>query len=266
MMRRRMHSTRGFTLLEILLSIAIFALGGVAILALFLSNTNRARQAADANRAVEIASTVRETIEAALASPPVVVGTGDNARYLYPVAFPFASLTNLSTRSGPNQAIDGRSPVDLSRFENDPVPTYFLELPKDPYRGEAQGSAVRGRTVMFLPADLRDRQGNPARVRDYGGSTGQIVSDLRVFYWKPDAMSIAGEAALGSGLDRDDADIYAFNFRIDRSVSRADFPDPRGGGNMLLPGLYQLRLRVYRGYEPGALPFEEFVFAIRALE
>jgi type II secretory pathway pseudopilin PulG len=264
-MRRSLRqSSRGFTLLEILLSIAIFALGGVAILALFLAFTDRARQAADANRAVEIASTVRETIEASLASPPIVVGTGENVRYLYPIAFPFASLVNLSTRSGPNQAKDGVSPVDLTRFENDPVPTYYLELPKQPYRGE--GAIQRGLTMMFLPGDLRDRTGAVARVLDLGAGASQTVANSMVFYWRPDSMSIAGERALGPGIDRDDADIYSFNFRIDRSVARADFNDPRGGGKMLLPGLYQVRLRVYRGYQENELPFEEFVFAVRALE
>lgn len=271
MTRQVYRRDKGFTLLEILLAIAIFALGGVAILSLFLAQATRAKHAADANRAIEIAATVRSTLEAALNSPPRVIGQANAARFLYPVAFPFASLTNQSPRYGANKMGDGDSPVPHREFDTAQVPTWFLELPKQPFQGD--GDRVRrGETVMFFPSDLKDINGNAMSSPSIGADPGGLSrDDLRVFYWKPEITSLIAKEKLGSRLDTDDSDIYAFNFRVDRSVSRSDLPNPAGGAEkMLLPGLYVVRLRVFRGYdpEPGArnVPVQEFEFTIATTE
>jgi len=272
MARHNRHIRSGFTLLEILLAIAIFALGGVAILALFIAQANRAKLAADANRSIEIAASVRAALEAAVQAPPLVIGKGETARYLYPLSIPFASLTNLSPRYGENMEVGGDTRTDVEGMDKDPVPAYFLELPKKPYRGNSANDVVRGETVMVYPMDLKDIKGSPVKSPRLGAGGDKTGNDLRVFYWTPDILSAAGKNLIGERIDNDDSDIYSFNFRIDRSVARTDIPDVADPSvKSLVPGLYVVRLRVYRGYDPAPNTPEkflthEFQFTIAATE
>jgi hypothetical protein len=82
-------------------------------------------------------------------------------------------------------------------------------------------------------------------------------------------LSVSGSNQIGDRLDNDDGDIYSFNFRIDRSVARTDIPDPADGGvKQLVPGLYVVRLRIFRAYDPAVrnVPIHEMQFTIAATE
>lgn len=268
MARHNRQIRGGFTLLEILLAIAIFALGGVAILALFIAQANKAKLAADANRAIDIAGTVRATIEAAVRANPRTIGTGENIRYLYPISFPFASLANESPRYGDNKQADGETTIDAQGWDSDPVLTYYIELPKEPFRGESQ--PVRGKNVTFFPADLRNISGAVVSSPRIGSAPERTGEELRVFYWKPDVLSVSGSRQIGDRLDNDDSDIYSFNFRIDRSVARTDLPDPADASvKQPVPGLYVVRLRIFRAYDITSntnVPIHEMQFTIAATE
>jgi prepilin-type N-terminal cleavage/methylation domain-containing protein len=258
----------GFTLLEILISIAIFAIGGVSILSLFLASANTARKAADANRAVDIATSVRSCIEAAVLAPPILVNREGRRTRLFPVAFPFASLKNLSPRFGPNRANrDGDSRVKIKELENDAIPSGYMELPYEPFGGES--NMVEGKHFTFFPKDMVDIKGDPVRVDADETIEAAKDSDVRVFYCRPHAFSLVSKDQLGPRLDSDENDVYAFNFFIRKSVARSALADPKGGGNKLLEGLYVAHVRVFKSYDPNITnnrPVQEFQFTIAAME
>jgi len=241
----------GFTLLEILLGMSIFAIGGVAVLSLFIANANRAERAANDSRAVNIAASVRSTLEAALRSPPMQLDGGE--RRLYPIAFPFATLDPAFSRLRSQAGVD----YELNRPKLDSSKTYFFELPKDPFRG--RDSTTQAFTV--LPKDLLNQDGRAIEVLG-----GQAMN--RVLFMKPSAIGLAGNERLGDDLDIDDADAYAFSFFITRSVERS--PYTIRGTKPLLEGLYVVQLRVFKGYDltPGAnnAPIQEFTFTLGSQE
>lgn len=83
---RRMK--KGFTLTEILIAMAIFALGGVSIVGLFIANMRMARNAMDAMRAAEIMRNVRALMTASLSRP---ISFGDD-KTMYRFDYPGTSL------------------------------------------------------------------------------------------------------------------------------------------------------------------------------
>ena len=87
----KQRTRRGFTLTEILVAMAIFALGGSAIVALFITNARLSRQAMDYTRASEIGRNVRSLVSHAL-SRPVPTDTLGNVP-IYKFDYPGTSLT-----------------------------------------------------------------------------------------------------------------------------------------------------------------------------
>ncbi len=240
---------QGFTLLEILLAMAILALGGVSILALFLANADRSRQAADASRSVNIAASVRSILKASLQAPAIVQGTFDvnepGKNQLYAFSFPFATLNDPRSRE------DSGKTTAVRREEGDLTP-YFFRLPSKPYQGDA--SPPEAYTV--LPRQLLDIQGNP------------IGSNASVWYYKPTDLTRAGIENVGDAVDLDDNESYAFSFFIRRSVARNDV-DPFADDTIpkLIDGLYVVQLRIFKGYDPSIdtnRPIQEFSFTLAA--
>lgn len=251
---RRRKLIRGFTLLEILLGMSIFAIGGVAVLSLFISNANRAQRAANDSRAVNIAASVRGSLEAALRSPPLQLDSGE--RRLYPLSFPFATLDAGLSNLRSEAELDYQG--NLQQLERSQ--TYFFELPEEPFKG-SESSAL---AFTVLPKDLLDQDGRAMPVIG-GGNVN------RVWYMKPSTMGLAGKQGgdgVGEEVDIDDSDAYSFSFFITRSVERS--PYEIGGQNPLLDGLYVVQLRVFQGYDatPGVTnePIQEFTFTLNSQE
>ena len=71
------NTRKGFTLTEILVALAIFALGGTAIMALFITNVRLSRQAMDYTRAAEITRNIRSLMTQSL-SRPININDDDN--------------------------------------------------------------------------------------------------------------------------------------------------------------------------------------------
>lgn len=246
-MKRKRSTKLGFTLLEILLGMAIFAIGGVAVLSLFIANANRAERAANETRAVNIAASVRGVLEAALRSPPVQLDGGE--RRLYPISFPFATLQgDLS----PLRSANNDYPQRIDEVENSV--TYFFELPDGQFRGTTSNADA----FSVLPKQLRNIAGEQV-----SGLNGQ--QENRVWFVKPTTFSIAGEDELGGDIDLDDSDAYSFSLFITRSVERSHFETD--GENRLLDGLYVVQLRVFKGYDfanQTNVPIQEFTFTLNA--
>ncbi|NUQ35799.1 MAG: hypothetical protein HUU29_12765 [Planctomycetaceae bacterium] len=235
---------------------AIFAIGGVALLALFLLHINDAAKAATANRALEIASSVRASLEASLRSP-MTVQSGGVERTVYPFAFPFASLENLSPRAD--------VPLDFELADNfrklSDIPTVFFELPKKEWKGDFGDRSA----LSILPLDLMTREGiylDPNRLdRDRQKN--------KVWYYKPTALTVIGDEKLDTETaDLDDRDSYAFNILLRRSVMRAHRPPPGEGAKPVLPGLYVFHIRIFKGYDPSVTnePVYEFDMTLVAPE
>lgn len=243
---------RGFTLIEILISIAIFALGGVAILGLFMALFFESQKAQANTRAVEIARLVRSQIEASLMAPPVQhLGSRDASGQvsLFPITFPTCRLVPVPSNFDEDQ--------DLYRGRDDA--TFFFELPSRDYRGRV-GSAPEAFTV--LPRQLKNVDNSA--VYQNSNDLGQYP----VWQYLPDRRLSQLDPTTMETLDEDDREAYSFQFFLRRSVARHNTSksgDPQGVKRRA-EGLYVVQLRVFRG-NPGArnnVPVQEFTFSVAA--
>ena len=236
-------ANRGFTLVEVLLAMAIFAIGGVSILALFLANSTRAARAADRNRAVEIASSVRAALETAMIAPPVVqAGSGSQKDRLYQLALPQFTLDAPAVQATSSPTTE--------------TPVYYFRLPTEPFVG---GAKPPGQYTV-LPRELLDITGKALKVAN---------GEPKAWYFRTTPLSRRTEKELGPTSDRDEREAYSFNFFIRRSVARSDIESSgRGATRSLLEGLYVVQLRVYKGYDEQGqnTPIEEFTFYLTATQ
>ncbi|MBX3460320.1 MAG: type II secretion system protein [Planctomycetes bacterium] len=229
-----MRGKRGFTLTEILVALAIFALGGTAIMALFITNIRLSRQAMDYTRAAEITRNARSLMTQAVSRPIVV---GDNDR-IYQFSYPGTSLTldpkqyreqfeQSATTSGVPDEVGGSAVAN----------SIFFRLPTEPFNANALTSAGE-RMVVKLPSNGLQGNGSP-RSWESG--------DPLVFRFKPDMLRRSGAL---DGLDADDRMAYQFDLQVRRSVLRAGLPKQDGTGGMQpLEDLFVVHIRVYKGFE-----------------
>ncbi|MCZ7604814.1 MAG: prepilin-type N-terminal cleavage/methylation domain-containing protein [Planctomycetota bacterium] len=257
-MRRKPNNRRGFTLTEILVALAIFALGGTAIMALFITNVRLSRQAMDYTRAAEITRNVRSLVTQSLARP-INVAENDNVYAFY---YPDSSLSYT-----PDEYRD--------YYEGGKSKTGSLErdAAKDIVGGAPATNAVFFRLpkVMFDAAVTGDGRKNmvtqvPTDGVGPGGGKPGFEGDPRVFRLLPDPLRRAGAI---EGLDPDDRMFYQFDFSVRRSVQRASVPTPDGSGKKQpLDDLYVVHVRVYKGFQfEGDVmndPFFEWDFYVNA--
>ncbi len=253
-MKTQRRARRGFTLTEILVALAIFALGGTAIMALFITNVRLSRDAMNYTRAAEITRNARSLMTQAV-SRPIPYGESEN---LYAFYYPGTSLEfrpdhyirdieSRETASVPNEAAIGGDALSN---------TLFFRLPTLAFI--AGGDMTGDQMVTDLPGDARTSSGAP-RTWAQGGNP-------RVFRFKPDRLRMAGAT---DGLDEDDRMSYQFDLQIRRSVLRSGVEEATGrGGKQPMDDLFVVHIRVYRGFEfDGDVitdPFFEWDFYVTA--
>lgn len=257
-MRRKPNNRRGFTLTEILVALAIFALGGTAIMALFITNVRLSRQAMDYTRAAEITRNVRSLVTQSL-SRPINLNENDN---IYAFYYPDSSLTFTPDQyreyyeGGKSKTASGDRDATKDIVGGAPATnTVFFRLPKVMFDAGVTGDA-RKNMVTEVPVDGLNASGGKA----------SFEGDPRVFRLLPDPLRRAGAI---EGLDPDDRMFYQFDFSVRRSVQRASVPSADGTGQKQpLDDLYVVHVRVYKGFQfEGDVindPFFEWDFYVNA--
>lgn len=231
------HKRRGFTLTEILIAMAIFALGGVSIVGLFIANMRMARNAMDASRASEIMRNVRALVTSSLSRPIAYGDTRTVYRFDYPgtsLKFKPGKLVELEGEgTRPPMSPEARRAMFGSLEDN----VVFFELPQRPFDATLWGSnQSRDEMSTLLPDEALTRTGD----RKFTGTPPEV------FRFVPDAMR---SSAITYGYDSDDRIFYSFDFYIHKSVSRSSSSPDKGGQKAALDDLYVVHLRVYKGFE-----------------
>jgi prepilin-type N-terminal cleavage/methylation domain-containing protein len=250
-MQTRRNRRKGFTLTEILVALAIFALGGTAIMALFITNIRLSRDAMDHTRAAEITRNVRSLMTMSLSRP---IPAGDTQ--LYQFSYPGTSLTFNPRRHLDEEGRRRTGTASLEAVGGDPVAnTIFFRLPTQTFNAQTFASAG-DQMITRLPSNALQPTGSP---RAWGAD-----GDPRVFRFVPDSLRRAGAL---DGLDQDDRISYQFDMDIRRSVMRSSVQG-RDGMNQPLEDLFVVHIRVYKGFEfEGDVqndPFFEWDFYVTA--
>lgn len=252
-MKRRTHN-RGFTLTEILVALAIFALGGTAIMALFITNLRLSQQAMDYTRAAEISRNVRSLMAKSL-TRPIHRGRGANLHEFY---YPGSSLTfvpddYLTEYEAGDSAGQAPSEADLGGGYRDA--SIFYELPTEAF--DATDADAASDTIVHLPRSARNSSGVPRTIDG---------DEPDVFRLLPNDLRRVGAL---DGLDPDDRMFYQFDLSVRRSVQRSSVEDPLNPGTTLpLRDLYVVHIRIYKGYdfevEDAVQPYYEWDFNVSA--
>lgn len=259
-MRNRKTNRKGFTLVEILVALAIFALGGTAIMVLFITNVRLSRQAMDYTRASEISRNVRSLMTQSMARPINLSETDNVYAFYYPeTAINFNADRYREQFEGGGATTTGRpGPGDLggSAVEQ----TVFYRLPKQRFDAGAMNYFDPNLQLTVIPRDALNSDGSKATT-----TTGETP---KAFGFLPDKLRRAGAI---DGLDPDDRMFYQFDVSIRRSVQHSSVESSTGNGEkQALSDLYVVHVRIYKGYDYGENilndPYFEWDFYINAAQ
>lgn len=236
-MCKRNQTRKGFTLTEILVALAIFALGGTAIMALFITNVRLSRQAMDYTRAAEITRNLRSLMTKSM-NRPINLGGDDN---IYEFYYPQTSLTFDSDayiedyEESETVVRDELSDVALGGGYEDT--RIFFNLPTQVFSADTINTANQN-TLVRLPEDA---------LNSSGGARNFQEGNPQVFRLLPDSLRRAGAV---DGLDEDDRMFYQFDMSIRRSVQRSSVEDPENPTqNAPLSDLFVVHVKIYKGFE-----------------
>ena len=230
------NTRKGFTLTEILVALAIFALGGTAIMALFITNVRLSRQAMDYTRAAEITRNIRSLMTQSL-SRPINLNDDDNVYAFY---YPESSLTFIPDEYRDYYEGGGATTSRDALADNiggTPVAnTLFFRIPKVMFDANVTGDA-RKNVMTEIPRDALNSSGGAMN----------FDKEPKVFRLLPDHLRRAGAR---DGLDPDDRMFYQFDIGIRRSVQRASVDVAKGGGGKQpLDDLYVVHVKIYKGFQ-----------------
>lgn len=247
---------KGFTLTEILIALGIFAIGGTAIMALFITNVRLSAQAMDYTRAAEIQRNVRAMLTQAVSRAD---GVSDEAT-IYEFTYPSSSLTFVPSKYISEVEQQGETFVEIPIEKHAGTPsenTIYFRLPRKEFDVEHVDytdvpSEAMKRVMTSLPNEACDARG---RQITWGADAS---GGPEVFRFKPAKLRQAGALF---GFDKDDRMFYSFDFSIRRSVARSGVAeDGNSAKKELMSGLYVVHLRVYKGFslpeENGGAPVD----------
>lgn len=234
------RTKKGFTLTEILIAMAIFALGGVSIVGLFIANMRMARNAMDAMRAAEIMRNVRALMTSSLSRP---ITQGDD-RIIYRFDYPGASLkfrpSLLAERESGGTAVRISPEERRAMFGSVEENAVFYSLPVKNFDATLWGARQsQDEMTTALPDEALSRAGD----RKFPGQPPEV------FRLIPDTLRSSGVSV---PHDADDRIFYSFDITIRRSVSRSSTSLDGGATKVPLDDLYVVHLRVYKGFEYAA--------------
>ena len=233
------NTRKGFTLTEILVALAIFALGGTAIMALFITNVRLSRQAMDYTRAAEITRNVRSLMTQSLSRPHSIGDENNVYAFYYP-----GTQVNFNPDRYRDQYEGGggydKNIVPQGFGENGVEQTLFFRLPKQRFDAGSMNYFDPNQQLTVIPRDALTASGSKATFQNEDG-------DPKVFGFLPDKLRQAGAL---DGLDPDDRMFYQFDVSIRRSVQRASVDDAAGSGaKQPLEDLYVVHVRIYKGFD-----------------
>lgn len=231
------RNNRGLTLTELLISMAIFALGGASIVALFMANAKLSAQAVNMTRAAEITRNVRSCLTSSLTRPI----SNPSGAPLYRFDYPDSSLKFRPAMLLKREESANFNPLtadDLAEMGGKPTEnTTYFRLPTEPFDATLE-LRERNERMVDLPDEGLNDNGNKL----FDAETGP-----EVFRLLPDTMR---GSAIYRGYDPDDRMFYSFDFSIRRAVSRGSEMMPNQlGQRVFLEDLFVVHLRVYRGFD-----------------
>ncbi|RME76458.1 MAG: prepilin-type N-terminal cleavage/methylation domain-containing protein [Planctomycetota bacterium] len=263
-------AVRGFTLIEILIAMAVLMIGLVGILAVFPYAMQSATSTVQASYAAAISQSVMDAIRLGLEENRVQTPDVDGFLFLHDGVQDLDAdrrgiLRDLDL-SNP-QAVAAALPTLLSR-------DYFIVLPRP---GEQQTGLGGGRSPLMFTYPRIGRGDNAARrptrvVRDVDGDPKwEVAKVYSLGRWLGAAQG--GQNGSPEARERDLADPYrhySFAFSIRAAYGpNAQQPSPDPNRQGIVPGLYEVVVKVYRNFNPDPEnpyndPIAEFVTFVGA--
>ncbi|MDC1142769.1 type II secretion system protein [Planctomycetota bacterium] len=237
------RTKKAFTLTEILIALGIFAIGGTAIMSLFITNIRLSQQAMDYTRAAEIQRNVRSLLTQAVTRPISVNESSTVYEFHYPeTSLSFVPSEYLRDETG-NSGSYAKPNMDViagTSVEN----TIYFKLPNEQFDAnlidyDQLPTAGLKRKLTSLPNEACNVNGGQV-------SFPELPDGPQVFRFMP---SVVRQSGLMDGFDKDDRMFYSFDFSIRRSNARASVEQVKNPGvKAPLEALYVVHLRVYKGF------------------
>ena len=236
------RTKKAFTLTEILIALGIFAIGGTAIMALFITNIRLSQQAMDYTRAAEIQRNVRSLLTQAVKRPNSVSTKSTVYEFYYPgTSTSFVPREYLADEREENYSANTKiEEVGGTPIQN----TIYFKLPDKMFDANVVNydrlpTGDQKLMMTSLPNEACNINGSQV-------NWPNVSAGPQVFRFKP---SVVRNARVTDGFDNDDRMFYSFDFSIRRSNARASVTEGnRATAKAPLTSLYVVHLRVYKGF------------------
>ncbi|MHC4839924.1 MAG: type IV pilus modification PilV family protein [Planctomycetota bacterium] len=236
------RTKKAFTLTEILIALGIFAIGGTAIMALFITNIRLSEQAMDYTRAAEIQRNVRSLLTQAVKRPNSVSANSTVYEFYYPgTSLSFVPREYLEGENEGETVVRNKiEEIGGSPNQN----TIYFKLPDKMFDANVVNydrlpTSDQKLMMTSLPNEACNINGSQV-------SWPNVAAGPQVFRFKP---SVVRNAGVTDGFDKDDRMFYSFDFSIRRSNARASVSSGnKASAKAPLTSLYVVHLRVYKGF------------------
>lgn len=234
---------QGFTLIEIVVAMALLAIGVMGVLALFVLGAKQSAESIQLTRAVTISESVADALDLALRYP-IVDGGDEYARF----ELPHAHEGDDDLYNGMMSVDPTDDPVELNGFyfkvDSTVLPDFDGSLPSVTVLENR-----RANEVLHLPYDAERYDGSSFNSL---GNASANRPNIVWWYKEPDFR-----ATLSSANDLDDIRRYAFRIEIRRSFIVPSSGQPSPGE------LFAVRVVIYKNFleklATGVLPLDQAI-------